>query len=229
MESDTLHNKNYHTGAMYMHALTLATEAAVSRYYKPDIEATAVQIISFLLQSMACGEEVESRKSKVESEKSKVEIEEKYNVRMLEEAAMQAERLADRGYGGYAQAIGEAMNLNYLVPAGVTEALVLPELLRAYGTKAESRIAELARKTGLVAADLPDDRTTRLFISWIEQQRVLFELPDHIAQMRPQDFPDIIDDALDATLHFYPTPVFYDAIDLEQFLIPLLPLPQQEA
>ena len=212
-----------------MHALTLATEAAVSRYYKPDIEATAVQIISFLLQSMACGEEVESRKSKVESEKSKVEIEEKYNVRMLEEAAMQAERLADRGYGGYAQAIGEAMNLNYLVPAGVTEALVLPELLRAYGTKAESRIAELARKTGLVAADLPDDRTTRLFISWIEQQRVLFELPDHIAQMRLQDFPNIIDDTLDATLHFYPTPVFYDAIDLEQFLIPLLlPLTQQE-
>ena len=106
--------------------------------------------------------------------------------------------------------------------AGLAEAIVLPEILKSYGAKAEQKIASLARQTGIVAIDLPDDRTARLFISWIEQQRVLFELPDHIEQMRPQDIPDIIDDTLDAALHFYPTPVFYDAMDLEQFLALLL-------
>jgi len=196
---------NYQPGAQYMHALTLATEAAVTRYYHEDVFASAVQVITMLNQGMALAVE-------------NIGLAET----MLEKAVEQVERLSERGYGGYAQAIGYAVHSKYFIPAGVAEAIVLPELLRSYGTKAEQQIASLARQTGIVAIDLPDERTTRLFISWIEQQRVLFELPDHIEQMCPQDIPDIIDDTLDAALHFYPTPVFYDAIDLEQFLAPLL-------
>lgn len=196
---------NYQPGAQYMHALTLATEAAVTRYYHEDVFASAVQVITMLNQGMALAVE-------------NIGLAET----MLEKAVEQVERLSERGYGGYAQAIGYAVHSKYFIPAGVAEAIVLPELLRSYGTKAEQQIASLARQTGIVAIDLPDERTTRLFISWIDQQRVLFELPDHIEQMRPQDIPDIIDDTLDAALHFYPMPVFYNAIDLEQFLAPLL-------
>lgn len=196
---------HYYPGAQYMHALTLATEAAVTRYYHEDVFASAVQVITMLNQGMALAVE---------------------NIglagAMLEKAVEQAEQLSERGYGGYAQAIGYAVHFNYFISEGLAEAIVLPELLRSYGAKAEQKIASLARQTGIVAIDLPDERTTRLFISWIEQQRILFELPDHIEQMRPQDIPDIIDDTLDAALHFYPMPVFYDAIDLEQFISPLL-------
>ena len=197
---------NYQPGAQYMHALTLATEAAVTRYYHEDVFASAVQVITMLNQGMALAVE-------------NIGLAEA----MLEKAVEQAEQLSERGYGGYAQAIGYAVHFNYFISEGLAEAIVLPELLRSYGAKAEQQIASLARQTGIVAIDLPDERTTRLFISWIEQQRVLFELPDHIEQMRPQDIPDIIDDTLDAALHFYPMPVFYDAIDLEQFITPLLP------
>ena len=197
---------NYQPGAQYMHALTLATEAAVTRYYHEDVFASAVQVITMLNQGMALAVE-------------NIGLAET----MLEKAVEQAEQLSERGYGGYAQAIGYAVHFNYFISEGLAEAIVLPELLRSYGAKAEQQIASLARQTGIVAIDLPDERTTRLFISWIEQQRVLFELPDHIEQMRPQDIPDIIDDTLDAALHFYPMPIFYDAIDLEQFITPLLP------
>ena len=197
---------NYQPGAQYMHALTLATEAAVTRYYHEDVFASAVQVITMLNQGMALAVE-------------NIGLAET----MLEKAVEQAEQLSERGYGGYAQAIGYAVHFNYFISEGLAEAIVLPELLRSYGAKAEQQIASLARQTGIVAIDLPDKRTARLFISWIEQQRILFELPDHIEQMRPQDIPDIIDDTLDAALHFYPMPVFYDAIDLEQFITPLLP------
>lgn len=197
---------NYQPGAQYMHALTLATEAAVTRYYHEDVFASAVQVITMLNQGMALAVE-------------NIGLAET----MLEKAVEQAEQLSERGYGGYAQAIGYAVHFNYFISEGLAEAIVLPELLRSYGAKAEQQIASLARQTGIVAIDLPDERTARLFISWIEQQRVLFELPDHIEQMRPQDIPDIIDETLDAALHFYPMPVFYDAIDLEQFITPLLP------
>ena len=197
---------NYQPGAQYMHALTLATEAAVTRYYHEDVFASAVQVITMLNQGMALAVE-------------NIGLAEA----MLEKAVEQAEQLSERGYGGYAQAIGYAVHFNYFISEGLAEAIVLPKLLRSYGAKAEQQIASLARQTGIVAIDLPDERTTRLFISWIEQQRVLFELPDHIEQMRPQDIPDIIDETLDAALHFYPMPVFYDAIDLEQFITPLLP------
>ncbi|MDD6746979.1 MAG: iron-containing alcohol dehydrogenase [Paludibacteraceae bacterium] len=197
---------NYQPGAQYMHALTLATEAAVTRYYHEDVFASAVQVITMLNQGMALAVE-------------NIGLAET----MLEKAVEQAEQLSERGYGGYAQAIGYAVHFNYFISEGLAEAIVLPELLRSYGAKAEQQIASLARQTGIVAIDLPDKRTARLFISWIEQQRVLFELPDHIEQMRPQDIPDIIDETLDAALHFYPMPVFYDAIDLEQFITPLLP------
>lgn len=206
MASNTQNNMNYQPGAQYMHALTLATEAAVTRYYHEDVFASAVQVITMLNQGMALAVE-------------NIGLAEA----MLEKAVEQAEQLSERGYGGYAQAIGYAVHFNYFISEGLAEAIVLPELLRSYGAKAEQKIASLARQTGIVAIDLPDERTTRLFISWIEQQRVLFELPDHIEQMRPQDIPDIIDDTLDAALHFYPMPVFYDAIDLEQFITPLLP------
>lgn len=206
MASNTQNNMNYQPGAQYMHALTLATEAAVTRYYHEDVFASAVQVITMLNQGMALAVE-------------NIGLAET----MLEKAVEQAEQLSERGYGGYAQAIGYAVHFNYFISEGLAEAIVLPELLRSYGAKAEQQIASLARQTGIVAIDLPDKRTTRLFISWIEQQRVLFELPDHIEQMRPQDIPDIIDETLDAALHFYPMPVFYDAIDLEQFITPLLP------
>lgn len=206
MASNTQNNMNYQPGAQYMHALTLATEAAVTRYYHEDVFASAVQVITMLNQGMALAVE-------------NIGLAET----MLEKAVEHAEQLSERGYGGYAQAIGYAVHFNYFISEGLAEAIVLPELLRSYGAKAEQQIASLARQTGIVAIDLPDKRTTRLFISWIEQQRVLFELPDHIEQMRPQDIPDIIDETLDAALHFYPMPVFYDAIDLEQFITPLLP------
>ena len=206
MASNTQNNMNYQPGAQYMHALTLATEAAVTRYYHEDVFASAVQVITMLNQGMALAVE-------------NIGLAET----MLEKAVEQAEQLSERGYGGYAQAIGYAVHFNYFISEGLAEAIVLPELLRSYGAKAEQQIASLARQTGIVAIDLPDKRTARLFISWIEQQRVLFDLPDHIEQMRPQDIPDIIDDTLDAALHFYPMPVFYDAIDLEQFITPLLP------
>ena len=206
MASNTQNNMNYQPGAQYMHALTLATEAAVTRYYHEDVFASAVQVITMLNQGMALAVE-------------NIGLAET----MLEKAVEQAEQLSERGYGGYAQAIGYAVHFNYFISEGLAEAIVLPELLRSYGAKAEQQIASLARQTGIVAIDLPDERTARLFISWIEQQRVLFELPNHIEQMHPQDIPDIIDDTLDAALHFYPMPVFYDAIDLEQFITPLLP------
>lgn len=197
---------NYQPGAQYMHALTLATEAAVTRYYHEDVFASAVQVITMLNQGMALAVE-------------NIGLAET----MLEKAVEQAEQLSERGYGGYAQAIGYAVHFNYFISEGLAEAIVLPELLRSYGAKAEQQIASLARQTGIVSIDLPDERTARLFISWIEQQRILFELPDYIEQMHPQDIPDIIDETLDAALHFYPMPVFYDAIDLEQFITPLLP------
>lgn len=206
MASNTQNNMNYQPGAQYMHALTLATEAAVTRYYHEDVFASAVQVITMLNQGMALAVE-------------NIGLAEA----MLEKAVEQAEQLSERGYGGYAQAIGYAVHFNYFISEGLAEAIVLPELLRSYGAKAEQQIASLARQTGIVSIDLPDERTARLFISWIEQQRILFELPDHIEQMRPQDIPDIIDETLDAALHFYPMPVFYDAIDLEQFITPLLP------
>ena len=206
MASNTQNNMNYQPGAQYMHALTLATEAAVTRYYHEDVFASAVQVITMLNQGMALAVE-------------NIGLAET----MLEKAVEHAEQLSERGYGGYAQAIGYAVHFNYFISEGLAEAIVLPELLRSYGAKAEQQIASLARQTGIVAIDLPDERTARLFISWIEQQRILFELPDHIEQMHPQDIPDIIDETLDAALHFYPMPVFYDAIDLEQFITPLLP------
>ena len=196
---------HYYPGATYMHALTLATEAYISQFSKKEIQALAVQIIMQLNQAMAIAIE---NTGLAEA--------------MLEKAVEQAEQLSERGYGGYAQAIGSAVHFNYFISEGLAEAIVLPEILKSYSAKAEHEIASLARQTGIVSIDLPDERTARLFISWIDQQRVLFELPDHIEQMRPQDIPNIIDDTLDAALHFYPTPVFYDAIDLEQFLALLL-------
>ncbi|MBR0065694.1 MAG: hypothetical protein IJQ06_08900 [Paludibacteraceae bacterium] len=44
---------HYYPGATYMHALTLAIEAYISQFSKKEIQASAVQIIMQLDQTMA--------------------------------------------------------------------------------------------------------------------------------------------------------------------------------
>ena len=98
MASNTQNNMNYQPGAQYMHALTLATEAAVTRYYHEDVFASAVQVITMLNQGMALAVE-------------NIGLAET----MLEKAVEQAEQLSERGYGGYEQAIGYCVHLNYFL------------------------------------------------------------------------------------------------------------------
>lgn len=94
-------------GAVVMHALTQAMEAAVSRFRHDDVEAKAVQVITLLNRSMTCPEGMGTEES----------------AQALEQAVQIAEELAYRGYGGFAQAIGQAMHFYYSVPQGEVEAL----------------------------------------------------------------------------------------------------------
>ena len=206
-EEITLPSGRYELAAEAMYALTQAVEAAVSIHRTEAVDKTAVEVVSLLSRSMTC---VHGGESNAES------------LQLLQEAVNKAHLLAEQGYKGYAQTLGKSVTFSYHVPPGVTEGLVLPELLRSYGSAAEQPLARLARETGIVDPTQPDDRTARLFISWMEQQRVVLGLPDHIKQLRQADIEDIIDDAFEEAAPMYPVPVLYDAIELEKFLAPLL-------
>ena len=207
-EKIMLPRSRYELAAESMHVLTQAVEAAISEFVELLAEKEAAGIVSLLSANMIYFNNDEHYEE---------------HMRVLKKAIHKANILADHGYKGYAQALGTAVTTMYLIHPGVTEALVLPELLRSYGTKVEKSLARLARRTGLVNTGLPDNRTARLFINWIEQQRVFFGLPTHIEQLNRNDIDELVDEAISDATPMYPVPIFYNTVELGQFLIPLIP------
>ena len=112
----------------------------------------------------------------------------------MQRAAFYAGRAFTRGCVGYVHAIGHAVGGLYGVPHGKAMAILLPHVLKAFGSSAEAKLAELADHCGLSAeygVD-HDDRTggcacpaygamkgkttnngkARLFIEWIKEEDV---------------------------------------------------------
>ena len=118
----------------------------------------------------------------------------------MQRAAFYAGRAFTRGCVGYVHAIGHAVGGLYGVPHGKAMAILLPHVLKAFGSSAEAKLAELADHCGLSAeygVD-HDDRTggcacpaygamkgkttnngkARLFIEWIENTKRSMDIPD---------------------------------------------------
>ena len=132
----------------------------------------------------------------------------------MQKAAFYAGRAFTRGCVGYVHAIGHTLGGLYGTPHGLAMSVILPHVMRQFGSAAHERLARLAEVCGMTGAN--DAEKAEKFISWIEEMKVKMNIPAGLDVIKDEDVPQIIEWAMKEANPLYPVPVVWDKADFEK-------------
>lgn len=188
------------TSTTGMDALTHAVEAYIGRSTTKQTRAmaeTATTLINrYLYRAYTDGNDGEARQ------------------KMLQ-AAFCAGIAFSKSYVGYVHAVAHSLGGKYGTPHGFANAILLPIVLKEYGSAVYEKLARLARKTGVVKEGMSDEDTAKFFISWIEEMNAKMQIPATIAEIRDEDIPEMAAHADAEGNPLYPVPVLMNKKELE--------------
>ena len=182
------------TSTTGMDALCHAVEAYTNNTYCSKLEKKlaedAVRLIYHNLYQAYCdGDNIEARQK-------------------MQEAAFYAGRAFTRGSVGYVHALGHTLGGLYGTPHGLAMAVILPHVMRQFGSAAHERLARLAEVCGMTGKN--DAEKAEAFLTWIEQMNAKMNIPAHLDVIRDEDIPQIIAWASKEANPLYPVPVIWD-------------------
>lgn len=131
-----------------------------------------------------------------------------------------------KSYVGYVHAIAHSLGGEYNVPHGLTNAVILPMLLEAYGKKIHKKLARLAVAAGLADPETPCEEAAGRFIQAVKDMKKRFGIGDHIPEIQETDIPKLAHYADKEANPLYPVPVLMGAQELEQFYYKLMDTPE---
>ena len=183
----------YTTATTGMDALAHAVEAYTNHTYNTQLEdrlaKEAVRLIhDNLLTAYTCGDDLQARQN-------------------MQRGAFYAGRAFTRGCVGYVHAIGHTLGGLYGVSHGLAMAVLLPHVMRAYGTAAQKRLAELAQVCGIPGNT--DAQLAEGFLRWIEQTNAAMGIPKGFDMIRDEDIDQMITWAKKEANPLYPVPVVW--------------------
>jgi alcohol dehydrogenase class IV len=123
---------------------------------------------------------------------------------------------------GYVHGIAHQLGRVCGTPHGNANAMVLPEVLAAYGECVHPRLAELGRLVGVGEAGATDRQVAGAFIDAIAGMRAEMELPRQPEDLKAHDVPGIIDEALKEAGGLYPVPRYLSADEVRHIVNGLL-------
>jgi alcohol dehydrogenase class IV len=195
------------TAATGMDALTHAVESYLS---KASSEATEIQaraavrlIFKYLVNAYRDGSDMEARDG-------------------MAVASFYAGAAFGKTSVGYVHGIAHQLGRVCGTPHGNANAMVLPEVLAAYGDCVHPRLAELARLVGVGEAGASDSQLAAQFIQAIVELRQEMELPLQPKGLKAQDIPGIVDEALAEAGGLYPVPRYMSADEVKHIVTGLL-------
>ena len=184
-----------------MDALTHAVEAYINKIRMPDCLAAAEESVKLIFENL---EKVYEDGSDLEARKN-----------MMRASYLAGVALC-KNFVGYIHAVSHPVTAHYGVPHGLANAVLLPVGLRAYGNSVTGYLAKLAKAVGLVAADMEEKQAAESFISHIEGMNRRMGIPTTIKEIRKEDIPEMAMHADKEANPIYPTPVLWDAKELEK-------------
>ena len=95
--------------------------------------------------------------------------------------------------------------------------MLLPIVLREYGTAAHRKLHELGVAAGVAAAQDSDCDGAEKFIAAIEAMNAALHIPTHLAGIRRADIPRMARHADREANPLYPVPKLMDAQELQRF------------
>ena len=135
---------------------------------------------------------------------------------------------------GYVHALAHAVGALYGISHGRANAIILPVVMKEYGESVEKKLAALwdaLVHTGSLdlvkvdgsQVDATDAYRCFQFISLIQRMNEDMGIPDHIEQLREEDFPEIIARAMKEGNPSYPVPQIWNEEKFMRVLGRLLP------
>lgn len=189
------------TATTGMDALVHAVEAYIGRSTTRDTRANAIEAVreihTYLLRAYRNGQDAEAREH------------------MLH-AAYCAGLAFTKSYVGYVHAVAHSLGGQYGIAHGLANAVLLPYFLDEYAESCEHRLADLARRAGVVPQAMNDRDAAAAFTAWVREMNAAMEIPTTLPGIRDEDIPLMAAHADAEGNPLYPVPKLMDAHELER-------------
>lgn len=198
----------FFTATTGLDALTHALEAYIGRSTTAETRALSEEAVSLILTHLltAC---IEPSDLKARAG--------------MQRAAFVAGRAFTRSYVGYVHALSHAISAKYNTPHGLANSVLLPHVLRAFGSAIEPQLAKLARLNHLAEAETPEDVAATAFLRTLKKLYRDLEIPATLEELCEADLPELVSHAVHEAYPLYPVPVLLSATALESILRRALP------
>lgn len=201
------------TATTGMDALTHAVEAYIGGSVTPDTGRYAKKAVKLIFQNL---DEAYFHGNTIKARK-----------RMLH-ASFYAGCAFTKSYVGYVHAVAHSLGGAYNVPHGLANAILLPFVLEAYGSKIHRKLHDLAIEAGLADENTTDSEAAYRFIEAIKDMKQRYGIGDTVPELKEEDIPRLAAYADKEANPLYPVPVLMDACRLEQFYRDVLSGTKQE-
>lgn len=112
-----------------------------------------------------------------------------------------------KAYVGYVHAIAHTLGGKYGVSHGLANAVLLPVVLEAYGSKIYKKLSVLAKYSGIANEADSSEVASKKFIEWIKNANKEMNIPEYISELKKEDIDELINIALKEANPLYPVPV----------------------
>ena len=188
------------TATTGLDALTHAVEAFIGRSTTKETRKDATEAVKLIFANLERafrdGNDMEARRN------------------MLR-AAFLAGSAFTKSYVGYVHAVAHSLGGKYNTPHGLANAVLLPVVLRYYGSSASCKLAELADAAGIKGRN--DEEKAEAFIDAIKRLEKDLRIPETLPEIREEDIPELAAHADREANPLYPVPMLMDAKELEVF------------
>ena len=189
------------TSTTGMDALTHAVEAYIGRSTTRQTRDCALRatkaVFENLLEVYNNGQNLEARRN------------------MLK-AAYDAGLAFTKSYVGYVHAIAHSLGGKYNIAHGLANAVILPYVLKAFGSKIHKKLWQMGVYAGLFDEQTTYEEGAKLFIAKIEEMNNLMNIPSKIECIKEEDIPELAKTAEKEANPLYPVPVLFTAEQLEK-------------
>ena len=127
-----------------------------------------------------------------------------------------------RAHVGYVHAIAHNLGGYYGTAHGLANAIVLPKVLRWYGSAVEEKLAQLADHCQIGSNKSTQTAKAMALITAIEELNQQMGIPNVLTELKPQDIPSLAKKTLNEAHPEYPVPKFMDLNSCQKLLESML-------
>ena len=127
-----------------------------------------------------------------------------------------------RAFVGYVHAIAHNLGGHYGTPHGLANAVILPYVLKWYGSSVYAPLAKLADLVKITNEGMTDENKAKAFIASIEKMNKDMNIPNKFDFIKEEDIPTLVERALKEGNPGYPVPKIMEKEDMEQVIRSLM-------